>query len=224
MMSKKIIYVILVLLCFESYSQDNLSLKIPVGINWRSTTMNLFNFNQVRYDYIIPFVGGWNTQVVSINAGVQLYSENFRMAIEYVPNLRYNYIHHSNGDTTTHLVPSINSSINCTYEFIIDHQFRAIKYFNNSKKEGKLPKYIALGYGINNAGKGVYLKNVLSPGVDWYRLDYSTLSVGAGFPIWQGIYFEPSINYIPKTFPNNKFDELMTFSFALRYTINAFDF
>lgn len=195
-----------------------------MGINLRSTTMNLFNFNQVRYDYEIPFVGEWNTQVFSVNIGIQLYSENFRMAIEYVPNLRHGYIHHSNGDTTTHLVPSINSSINPTYEFIIDHQFRVIKYFNNSKNEGKLPKYISLGYAINNAGKGVYLKNVLSPDVDWYRLDYSTLSVGAGFPIWQGIYFEPSINYIPKTFPNNKFDELMTFSLALRYTINAFNF
>lgn len=214
------------MLSFRSYSQDNLSLRIPVGLNWRSTLMNVFNFNSIRYDYRIPFARESNTQVFSVNAGIQLYSENFRMAIEYVPNLRHNYIHHSNGDTTTHTVSSAstNLSVNPTYGFIIDHQFRVLKYFNNSKKKGKLPKYIALGYGINNAGKGVYLKNVLSPGVDWYRLDYSTLSVGAGFPIWQGIYFEPSINYIPKTFPNNKFDELMTFSFALRYTINAFDF
>jgi hypothetical protein len=222
---KKIIYILLIFFSYKGYSQNNLSLKIPVGLNWRSTTMNLFNFNEVRYDYRIPFARERNTQVFSFNAGIQLYSENFRMAIEYVPNLRYGYIHHSDGDTTTHLVSSINTSNKRTNEFIIDHQFRVLKYLNRKpSKEAKLPKYIALGYGINNAGKGVYVKNVLSPYVDWYALDYSTLSVGAGFPIWQGIYFEPSINYIPKTFPNNKSDELLTFSFALRYTINALNF
>ena len=222
---KKIIYIFLIFFSFKSYSQDNFSLKIPVGLNWRSTTMNLFNFNEVRYYNSIPFVGEWNTQVFSVNAGVQLYSKNFRMAIEYVPNLRNGYIHHSDGDTTTHLVYSVNTSNKRTNEFIIDHQFRILKFFNGkSKKEGKLPKYISFGYGINNAGKGVYVKNVLSPDVDWYALDYSTLSVGAGFPIWKGIYFEPSVNYIPKTFPTNKSDELLTFSFALRYTINAFNF
>jgi hypothetical protein len=222
---EKIIIILLIFFTHKSYSQNNLSLKIPIGLNWRSTTMNLFNFNEVRYYNSIPFVGEWNTQVFSFNAGIQLYSENFRMAIEYVPNFRYGYIHHSDGDTTTHLVSSINTSNKRTNEFIIDHQFRVLKYLNRKpSKEAKLPKYIALGYGINNAGKGVYVKNVLSPYVDWYALDYSTLSVGAGFPIWKGIYFEPSINYIPKTFPNNKSDELLTFSFALRYTINALNF
>ena len=222
---KKIIYIFLIFFSFISYSQDNLSFKIPVGLNWRSTTINLFNLNEVRYYNSIPFVGEWNTQVFSVNAGVQLYSEDFRMAIEYVPNLRYGYIHHSDGDTTTHLVPSINTSNKRTNEFIIDHQFRILKYLNRKpSKEDKLPKYIAFGYGINNVGKGVYLKNVLSPDVDWFALDYSTLSIGAGFPIWKGIYFEPSVNYIPKTFPTNKSDELLTFSFALRYTINAMQF
>lgn len=204
-----------------SYSQDNLSLKIPIGLNWRSTTMNLFNFNEVRYDYRIPFAREWNTQVFSANVGIQLYSKNFNMGIEYVPNMRHNYIHHATTDT----ISQQPSTKHGTYEFIIDHQFRILKYLNRKpSKEDKLPKYIAFGYGINNAGKGVYLKNVLSSGVDWYALDYTTLSIGAGFPIWQGIYFEPSINYIPKTFPNNKFDELLTFSFALRYTINAIQF
>ena len=215
----------MILFSHKSYSQDNLSLKIPVGLNWRSTVMNLFNFDGVRYYNSIPFARERNTQVFSVNAGVQLYSKNFRMAIEYVPNLRYGYIYHSNADTTTYLGSFVNDDIVNTNEFIIDHQFRVLKFFNSkSKKEGKLPKYISFGYGINNAGKGVYLKNVLSPDVDWYALDYSTLSIGAGFPIWKGIYFEPSVNYIPKTFPTNKSDELLTFSFALRYTINAFNF
>lgn len=218
-MVKKII-VLIFLLSTKGYSQNNLSIKIPVGLNWKTTPMNLINFNAVRYDYRIPFVGEWNTQVFSANLGLQLYSENFRIAVEYVPNFRHNYIHHVAQDS----IISYPSSKHGTYEFIVDHQFRILKFFNTKSSSGKRQKYISLGYAINNAGKSVYVKNLSTLIDEPIRLDYSTLSVGVGFPIWQGIYFEPSINYIPKTFPNNKYDDLMTISLSLRYTINALNF
>jgi hypothetical protein len=220
-MLRKTIYLISwLIISVNTYAQDNLSLRIPLGINWRSTTMNLTNLDGVKYNYRIPFVGEWNTQVFSINCGIQLYSENYNMAIEYVPNLRYNYVHNGTDDSISTQI----SSKHGTYEFIVDHQFRVLKFFSRDNSKEKRSKYIFLGYAINNAGKKVFVRSFQTFKDGWVDLDYSTFSIGAGFPVWKGVYFEPSVNYIPKNFPNNKVDELLTFSFALRYTINVLDF
>jgi hypothetical protein len=186
-------------------SQEKLIDIYPtLGLTWRSTAMNNFNFGAVLPDdptKYYPYEK--NVQGFSLNTGIQLdFWKSF--VFEYVPNLRYDVSHFRfNGSS---------DEVMYLKEFMIDHNL-------NIAVRKKL-LYGGVGLSIINVNKGYAFENPI--GVSRYHdIEFTTYNAFITFPIKKVLNLEFKVLYSKNNFPFNKNEEYLMYSFRLFYT---FDF
>ncbi len=206
MISLRNIICVLFLININLIAQKKIELKIPIGINWRSTLINSEIGERIPYNPLIPFISGWNIQGLNFNGGISLNTVTPNIGIEYFPNIRYNYIHNDINSPKSSGVKKDG-----IYEWIIDHRFRLYKMvksrrFTNYKK-------IFIGASINNFNKKLIQPNRTT------NLQYNDFHLGAQFPIYKKINLETAFIIIPKNFPKSENVLLYSINLGLRYDI-----
>lgn len=171
------------------------SLRINVGVSWRSTPItNTFCVQCAT----IPSNYEKNIQGFGLNTGFQLYFPKSGVAIEYAPVFRYD---HTNFDTW--------GSNKDLYSFLVDNHFNFYKYFKSGKRLPNKQVYMGLGYANINSGAG--FSYVSGANVLYHSLAFHALSIFTGFPLQKNVYLEPKILYTP---PNSQFSPQKHFLMA----------
>ncbi len=181
--------------CFSQ--KQRVSVYPTVGLTWRSTAMNFFNFKAVNpADPTVPYPYERNVQGLSLNTGVFVKTSSF--GFEYYLNLRYDVTHN-------------DLKIEDTYykEFITDHNFNFI-----------LQKKIDYGIGISivNFNKGFEFENPV--GVMRYQdIQFNSYNFLVILPLKKKFYLELKALYIPHGFPENPNEKYMMYSIRFFYKI-----
>jgi hypothetical protein len=196
---KNTILLLFFLFCYNTiFPQKSWQISVPYGISIKTTPI-YFKGNGNYYSSIfVPFNPEWNTQVLSGNIGITLTNSKTNLALEYYPNLRYNYIH-SRFDNTGSTKRELG-----VYNFLIDHQFKIIFHPYSFKFKRKF--YSTAGFGINNFGKKVFVPKFQRD----IKLSYLTMNLGGGVHFNKISNLEYIINIIPKTLPTNRSINLIT--------------
>ena len=192
-----------------------------IGITWRSTAMNFFNF---KYVYTNPRILSYsyerNVQGVSLNIGLA-YRISSKLSIEYHPNIRYdqiNFDRNTVGWTRSIMrTPQGDSVFNQpTYEyipnkeFILDHNFNLI--FRKKLNWG-------LGLSIINTGKSFQYENPIGSPPKTVDIQFVTYNAFVVIPVKKILFLELKalyINNLPTSHPD---DNHIMYSTRLFYKI-----
>jgi|LNFM01.2.fsa_nt_gb hypothetical protein len=194
-----LLYFFMGLLSTTGFSQERQIRVYPtIGVSWRSTAMNFFNFKAViRADPTVPYNYERNVQGFSINTGVSIQSQNFEF--EYYPNWRYDVINSVLGLDDTYVKG-----------FIVDHNFNFT-----------LRRKINYGVGISvvNFRTGFSFENPI--GVQRYQsIEFNTYNAFVTFPYKKILFIELKALYVPNGFPENPYEQYIMYSLRVYYKLN----
>ncbi len=199
--------VIVCLFCFLSISNVYAQINITpsVGITWRSTAMNYFNFKGLRkYDLRVPYSYEANVQGFSITPSVGLNYQ--RLTLSYDVNLRYDYLHSLYDSTTFEGVRDIKN-------FISDHNLNILW------KTKKLS--YGIGWGVVNFRKDF---EYLNGGKLYFQnLQFNTYNFLCNLPLKNQFHLQMSAYYIPRGFPYNPYQKFIMYSLKLYYKFKLSD-
>lgn len=192
----KALLLCLSLIPFKTFGQEKpIRIYATAGVTWRSTAMNVFNFNGVRTaDPTIPYDYERNVQGFSVNPGLQIRTKY--IGFEYHPNLRYDVVHGV-------VIGIPNKRVK---EFIVDHNFNLI-----------LTRKIDFGIGLTvvNAGKEYEFVHRMIP--RYHNIEFVTYNVFVTVPVRKVINLEIKALYVPKNFPQNPRSEVIMYSLRAYY-------
>ena len=182
--------------CTLGFSQEGkrlLKIYPTVGVTWRSTAMNFFNFKAViPSDPTNPYHSEKNVQGLSLNLGLQLQINN--VGFEYVPNFRYDVVHYVFGSNNQY-----------AKDFLIDHN---LNFFVKRKLS------YGVGISIVNDNK-VY--SFVNPVLRYHSIEFKTYNVFVTVPIKKVLSLEIKALYVPKGFPENPTEKYIMYSLRVYY-------
>lgn len=183
---------------------SQLTINPTLGISWRSTAMNFFNFRAVEYeDYTLMYNYEKNVQGLALNPGMQV--NLFPFGFEYNARLRHDYIHGNHDILNRKVLPD-------TKGFLLDHNFNL--YIKRNITCGA-------GFSIVNSGTGYWFENPVGTR-RFHRIEFSTYNVFVGFPVKKIIDLEIKAQYVPNDFPSNRKEEYIMYSLRAYYTFDLF--
>ena len=192
-----------------------------IGITWRSTAMNFFNF---KYVYTDPRISSYdyerNVQGLSINIGL-IYQISSKLSLEYHPNIRYDQITFDR-DTVgwTKSIVGTQTGDTVIYqpiyeqipnkESILDHNFNLV--FRKKLNWG-------LGLSIINTGKSFQYENPIGSPPKTENIQFVTYNAFAVIPVKKILFLELKALYtnnLPTSDPN---DNHIMYSARLFYKV-----
>lgn len=204
----------------HGYCQGQPKIQLSTGITWRSTAMHVFNFKNVSVPSADPYSYEKNVQGLSLNIGVQFFVFD-RIAIEYIPNIRYDVTKTVRGNLLRKELIRISNQgdslfINFyspdTYkkELIFDHNINLIRYSD-----------LIYGFGVSivNSNKSIFYENPVGVRRS-LSLEFITANAIIVFPLRKSLNLELKALYVPKNFPEDRTNDFMMYSIRAYYVFS----
>lgn len=168
-----------------------------IGVSFRSTVMNFFNFKPVTpFDPTVPYPYEKNVQGLSIDPGMQLTNE--KISLVYYAGLRYDVTH-----------SDLQVEDKYYKEFILDHHFSLLL---NKKFD------YGVGLSIINFQKSFQFENPVNV-LRYQNIQFNSFDLILGLPINKKSKIEFKVHYIPNGFPENPNEKYIAYS--LRYYLKV---
>lgn len=168
-----------------------------LGVSFRSTVMNFFNFKPVTpYDPTVPYPYEKNIQGLSLNTGALI--TNSKIGLEYYLSLRYDVTH-----------SDLQVENKYFKEFILDHNFNLILHQKFD---------YGIGISIINFQKSFQFENPVN--IHRYQnIQFNSFDLIIGFPIKNKSSLVFKIHYIPNGFPENPYEKYIAYSLRYYYKV-----